>query len=175
MSAARTLLRGEYDSTTGTTESHSGSPSLNNEIVIFISFHFNFFLEGGGLVVKLNTASHTRTSGRFRNIPHLLKCTHVYQINKNLLTIRYISLAWGKHRRVCICYRLENLGEFPLLKDAYLYVVKLHHNHKASWYSSVVSKLFNILFMKILCHWAREISTLPRENLITMRSSDPLK
>ena len=44
------------------------------------------------------------------------------------------------------CYRLENIVEFPLLKDAFLCNKHLHYNLKTSWYSTIV-KLFNILNM----------------------------
>ena len=90
-----------------------------------------------------------------------LKCESLHQkfwkyiLGINKKSVNHASLSeLGRHPlhynivkdMLKYCYRLENLVEFPLLKDAFLCSKNLHYNHKTSWYSSIV-KLFTIFNM----------------------------
>jgi hypothetical protein len=81
---------------------------------------------------------------------HQQFCKYILGINKK--SVNHVSLCeLGRHPlyynivkgMLKYCYRLENLVEFPLLKDTCLCSKHLHYNHRTSWYSSIV-KLFTI-------------------------------
>ena len=106
---------------------------------------------------KFNCTDNTQIDDCYKKLKceslHQKFCKYILGINKK--SVNHASLSeLGRHPlhynivkgMLKYCYRLENLVEFPLLKDAFLCNKHLHYNHKTSWYSTIV-KLFNILNM----------------------------